>query len=105
MCINVIYERNDNASRYTLYILLYITHACVCAHVHRSFASCVKVFYYFIIERVVSILRSRANKTREKWSIAASTVPRISWIVLAKYCMKLIHGAARFIVRAAEPRN
>lgn len=45
-----------------------------------------------------------ANKTREKWSIAASTV---SWTLdrpVAKYCMKLIHGAAWFIVHARPSR-
>lgn len=79
-------------------------------HVHRPFASCVeKVFYYFIIERVCQYIAiARANKTREKWSIAASTVPRISDRPVAKYRMKLIHGAARFIVLiycTAEPCN
>jgi len=47
--------RNDNSSRHTLYTLSYTTRARVRAHVphvHRPFASCEKVFYYFIIERV-----------------------------------------------------
>jgi len=83
----------------------------VCAHVphvYRPFAFCVKkVFYYFIIERVCQYIAiARANKTREKWSITASTtVPRISDRPVAKYRMKLIHSVARFTVRAAELRN
>lgn len=79
----------------------------VCAHTYRMLLVLLlparKVFYYFITERVCQYI-AIANKTREKWSIAASTV---SWTLdrpVAKYCMKLIHGAAWFIVHARPGR-
>lgn len=65
-----------------------ILHMPVRAHTYRMLIVLLlparKVFYYFITERVcVSILRSRM---REKWGIAAPTVPWTSDRPVAKYC-------------------